>query len=483
MMMNAASTSARRRLGLVLAAGKGTRMKSALPKVLHPVIGKPMLRRVLEQLIPLDLDEVFVVVGHQAEQVEQAMAQWSLPLKTRCVLQTEQHGTGHAVMQVLPYLPKDTPADVLITCGDMPLIPSQRYLALMDAYTKPRKGTSKVLLALATVHYKDPTGYGRVFWSAHEGVTRIVEHRDATDVEKTCHWGNTGIYAGDWPTIAGALDRIEPHNAQKEYYLTDIVQILHKEGLRIEAVQWPEELEVMGINSRQQLSEATSILSYMTAQRLMEGGVSIVQPQSSLLAPEVEVAADSTILPGCVLEGPITIGSNCEIGPNTTMRGPVTIGNHCRVVQAYLERSVTLKDHCYVGPYVHLRDNTEVGQTCRLGNFVEVKEATIGDRSNAAHLCYLGDVTVGDDVNMGAGSIVANYDPIRDLKHRSTIESGVKVGCNSVLVSPLTVGHHACVAAGSVVTKNVNPWELVISRAPMVQKEDWVKATQQTAAH
>ncbi|MCA9788163.1 MAG: bifunctional UDP-N-acetylglucosamine diphosphorylase/glucosamine-1-phosphate N-acetyltransferase GlmU [Cyanobacteria bacterium HKST-UBA05] len=473
-------TASRQTIGLVLAAGKGTRLKSDLPKVLHNLLGKPLLVRVIEALLPLQLKEIVVVVGHQAEAVETALADyarqagWKTPL--RFLLQQPQLGTGHAVMQLNNVLAKDEAVDVLITCGDMPLIPTQRYETLMSAY----HNHTESMLAVATVQYADPTGYGRVFFDDHDYVHRIVEHKDANAVEQQQTWCNTGIYLGSWPTLSKTLEQLGDDNAQREYYLTDVVALMYKAGKPVQAVRWPDEEDVLGINSRLQLSQATSILSRRTAERLMEEGVSINQPDSSTFAPEVQVGPDTLIHPGCVLEGPVVVGQQCEIGPSTTMRGAITIHDHCRIVTAHLEKQVEVASHTYVGPYAHLRDNASIGPTCRIGNFVEVKEAVIGARSNAAHLCYLGDVDVGDDVNMGAGSIVANYDPVRDIKTRSTIETGVKVGCNSVLISPVTLHQDSSVAAGSVITDDVGSGELAIARCRQSTIEGWVDKAKNT---
>lgn len=465
----------RPRIGIVLAAGKGTRLKSDLPKVLHPVLGKPMLQRVLENLAPLGLAKVILIVGHQAERVQEAVSAFKLPFPVEFVVQEPQLGTGHAIMQVLPKLPLDTEADVLITCGDMPLVPAERYVSLMETYT-----AQPVHASLVTVAMPNPTGYGRVL--SENGVfQRIVEEKDASTSEKQVPWINAGIYAAYWPVFSQYLSRLDANNAQGEFYLTDVLGMLAEEHREkgVSTVVWPEPDELLGINSRHQLAEAVAILSRWTTHRLMTEGVSLVNPASMTVAPEVRVGADTVILPGCYLEGEITVGSNCEIGPHTTMRGRITIGDACRIVHSHLERVVGVGDNSYIGPFAHLRDNAMIGDQVRLGNFVEVKETRFGSRSNAAHLCYLGDAVVGDDVNMGAGSIIANYDPILDVKSQTVIEDGVKVGCNSVLVSPVTVRERSCVAAGSVITASVEAWSLAIARSRQTEIPQWVRRKQE----
>lgn len=466
-------------IGVVLAAGKGTRLKSDLPKVLHPVLGKPMLQRVLESLAPLGLEKVIIVIGHQAQRVEAMVGELTLPFPVAFVVQEPQLGTGHAVMQVEPVLPRQSDVDVLVTCGDMPLIPTERYQTLLS-----RHAGSQAAVSLVSVALPDPTGYGRIIRENGE-FRRIVEEKDASPEEKRIAWVNAGIYVGHWPIIAEKLTQLNQNNAQGEFYFTDVMGLLAQQSGQggVAVVEWPEPDEVLGINSRQHLAQAGEILSRWTCNRLMEEGVSIVNPASQTLAPEVSIGPDTVIQPGCVLEGSVTIGHHGDIGPNTTMRGTIQVGNHCRVVSSMLERAVTVGDHSYIGPFAHLRDNAVIGQQVRIGNFVEVKETRFGSRSNAAHLCYLGDAVVGDDVNMGAGSIIANYDPILDVKHQTVIEDGVKVGCNSVLISPVILGKQSSVAAGSVITKDVQPQDLAIARCRQSAIEQWVakKLTQKNS--
>ncbi len=461
----------RSRIGIILAAGKGTRLKSDLPKVLHPVLGKSILQRVVESLLPLDLERLILVVGHQADRVQAEVTQWQLPCPIEFVIQEPQLGTGHALMQVLPILPADTQTDVLITCGDMPLIQTERYQSLLETHLKTHATAS-----LTTVSMKNPYGYGRIIQEDGKFL-KIVEEKDASPEEKQIPWGNAGIYAVDWPVFSKYLSKLDQNNAQGEFYLTDMMGHLVKEGHAVSTVVWPSEDEILGINSRHQLAEATTILSRRTADRLMTDGVTLINPDSMALAPEIKVGADTVIYPGCYLEGQVEIGSHCEIGPQTVMRGHIQIGQTCKVVSSFLERFVQVGDRTYIGPFAHLRDNAIVGEQVRIGNFVEVKETRFGSRSNAAHLCYLGDAQIGDDVNMGAGSIIANYDPIRDLKHVTEIQDGVKIGCNSVLISPVVIKKKSSVAAGSVITEDVESGDLAIARGRQVAIPQWVNKT------
>lgn len=462
----------RPRIGLVLAAGKGTRLKSELPKVLHPILGKSMLQRVLESLAPLGLDKVILVVGHQAQRVQQTVSGFTLPYPLEFIVQEPQLGTGHALMQVLPVLPPSTEAEVLITCGDMPLVPTERYRSLLEAHAR-----NQTQVSLVTVSMDNPTGYGRIVTTADGQFQRITEEKDASPEEKAIPWVNAGIYAAQWPVFSQYFAKLSQNNAQGEFYLTDVMEMLAEDfGPKgVSVVNWPNPDELLGINSRHQLAQASTILSRWTAEHLMSDGVTLINPESITVAPEVRVGPDSVLYPGCYLEGEISIGTGCEIGPNTLMRGTVSVGDNCRVVQSYLERSVTVGNNTYIGPFAHLRDNAFIGEQVRIGNFVEVKETRFGSRSNAAHLCYLGDADVGDDVNMGAGSIVANYDPILDQKYRTTIADGVKVGCNSVLVAPVELQERSCIAAGSVITQAVAPWDLAIARARQSAVSGWVK--------
>ncbi len=452
---------------IVMAAGKGTRLKSELPKVLHPLFGKALLRRVLDTLSQLSVQQTYVIVGHGRDQVEQALATWQLPLALQIVVQEPQLGTGHAVQQVKNQVTLS--GSVLILSGDVPLLRPESLHTLLE--THQAQGNH---LSIMTAHLENPFGYGRVLTDNTGRVLKIVEEKDASPAEKAVQEVNTGIYCLQWESIAPLLDALSSENAQGEFYLTDTIALAVEKGLQVGTVALADAQDMLGVNSRHDLARCHQVLNQRTQAHLMSQGVTILSPETTLIAPEVSVGADTVIYPGCFLQGEITIGQHCAVGPHTTLMGRVLTGDHV-TLQHSLVRDTKVGDHTWIGPFAHLRDGVEISHHVKIGNFVEVKNAKIGHHSNAAHLSYLGDTELGVDVNMGAGSITANYDPVRDIKEKTIIEDGVKVGCNSVLIAPLTVKERACVAAGSVITKNVNPWDLAIARAKQTEIPGWVK--------
>lgn len=464
--MSPASSGA---VAIILAAGKGTRMKSDRPKVLFDLLGKPMVVRVLQQLEAAGVNEMIVVVGHGADDVKTAINGLPWSARIQFVHQDQQLGTGHAVAQAQSLLKPDDSRPLLITCGDMPLVPANRYRDLLASTSVSSP------LTVVTVAMNNPTGYGRLIINDHKQLERIVEEKDASEAERAVQWINTGIYATQWATLQPYLTQLSTNNAQGEFYLTDVVGLMHRDKLTVSVNTWPDEHEVLGINDRKHLSQATQWLSLNTIDQLSTNGVTVLNPASQLIAPEVHMAADTVVMPGCVMVGDVRIGSGCQIGPYSTLTGNITVGNNCRVTYSVLDKLVSVADHTAIGPFAHCRDNAQIGQHVKVGNFVEMKETRFGDYANAAHLCYLGDVDVGDYVNMGAGSIIANYDPIRDSKTRSTLGNHVKVGCNSVIVSPVVIEEGACVAAGSVITERVNAWDLAIARCRQSNVQQWVK--------
>jgi bifunctional UDP-N-acetylglucosamine pyrophosphorylase/glucosamine-1-phosphate N-acetyltransferase len=451
---------------VILAAGKGTRFKTATSKVLAPLFGKPLLHRVLTLLEALPVTRAQLVVGHQREQVQAAVRQWDFPFEVQFAVQEPQLGTGHALMQANP-----TADTVLVLSGDVPLLRPETLKLLLSEHQ-----ASGADMTLLMAHLQNPTGYGRVI--TQDGrVRRIVEEADASTEEKVVQQVNTGIYCLNWPRIAPLLSRLSSQNAHGELYLTDLVALAH----HVHAVDLWDSDEMLGVNSRQDLAQCHSVLKQRTQDRLMAEGVTLIDPDSTWVSPEVTLGADTIVYPGCYLAGDITSGTACEIGPHTVMLGRVQLGDRVQVLQSRLS-DVTLGDDTRVGPFAHLRDGVDVAHHVRIGNFVEVKNSDIGPNTNAAHLAYVGDATLGAEVNMGAGAITANYDPVRKQKHRTVIGDGVKVGCNSVLVAPVTVGEHASVAAGSVITKPVSAWSLAIARGRQTELPDWVRRVQQENA-
>ncbi|MGE0199876.1 MAG: bifunctional UDP-N-acetylglucosamine diphosphorylase/glucosamine-1-phosphate N-acetyltransferase GlmU [Candidatus Melainabacteria bacterium] len=457
---------------IVMAAGKGTRLKSDTPKVLHDLFGKPLLVRVLETLTTVHahhpLLAAHVIVGHGRGQVQAVLAASAFPMPVSTVVQEPQLGTGHAVLQVKQAVP-DLAGSVLILSGDVPLLRAETVLDLVSAHHRQHSD-----LTLLTTDLSNPTGYGRVLCDAEGNVQRVVEERDATVTEKAVPTVNTGVYCLNWPTIAPLLDDLTADNAQGELYLTDVIGLAVKKGLTVRTVTLHDPSEVLGVNHRLDLSLCHEVAHQWAMARLMDGGVTILSPATTLIAPEVTVGRDTVIYPGCVLLGDVTVGEGCVIGPHTTLKGEVTIGDGSQVTQSVVSDSRVAAGSS-IGPFAHLRDGAAIGSSVKIGNFVEVKNTTVADQSFASHLAYVGDATVGRNVNLGAGCITANFDPIRGTKHHTVIEDGVKVGCNAVLVAPLTVARDACVAAGSVITEDVASGDLAIARPRQSAIAGWVK--------
>ncbi|HEY9722719.1 MAG TPA: bifunctional UDP-N-acetylglucosamine diphosphorylase/glucosamine-1-phosphate N-acetyltransferase GlmU [Oscillatoriaceae cyanobacterium] len=443
---------------IVMAAGKGTRMKSDTPKVLHAIAGEPLLGHVLYTLSRLGPARQFVIVGHGAEQVE-AM----LPADVTPVLQAEQLGTGHAVDQVTPFL-NDFDGTVLILSGDVPLL-SARTLETLLARHREEKAT----LTLLTAVLEDPTGYGRVVRKgAH--VARIVEHKDADEDERRLNEVNMGTYVCEWAPLRAALAALTPNNAQGEYYLTDAIARLVSEGHPVSSYITTDPTECLGINTRGELAKLTAEYNRRTAAHWMVEGVTIHNPDTTVIGPRVQIGRDTILEPGTILLGETIVGERCIIGAYSQLRD-ATLGSEVEVLNSYLVDS-SVGDRTHVGPYAHLRGHARLGDDVRLGNFVEVKNSTLGDGSKAAHLAYLGDATVGKKVNIGCGVITVNYDG--EKKSPTIIEDGAFVGSNASLIAPLTVHAGGFVAAGSTITEDVPADSLAIGRARQVNKPEWV---------
>jgi bifunctional UDP-N-acetylglucosamine pyrophosphorylase/glucosamine-1-phosphate N-acetyltransferase len=446
---------------LVLAAGKGTRMKSRMPKVLHAVAGRPMIDYVLDVAALVDPATCTVVVGHGAEAVTQALAPRAGRL--RFVRQEPQLGTGHALLQA-EALFRGVRGTLVLLSGDVPLLRVETLRALLTTHTEARAALTLVTAAVA-----DPAGYGRVV--RHEGeVARIVEHRDATPEERAIPEINAGIYAFDLEPLFPALSRIGSGNAQGEYYLTDLVALYHGEGRKVASLVVPDVHEVLGINSRAELATTSRRVWRARAGALMASGVTIEDPETTYIAEGVSVGPDTVIRPGVVLDGNTTIGSGCVLYPgvrveNSTLADGVTVFDHCLVSGARIAEGVVL------GPFARLRPETVVDERAHIGNFVELKKTHLGAGSKASHLAYLGDATIGAGVNIGAGTITCNYDGVR--KNPTVIEDGVFVGSDSQLIAPVSVGRGAYIAAGSSITDDVPAGSLAIARGRQVVKEGW----------
>lgn len=440
----------------ILAAGRGTRMKSALPKVLHPLGGQSLVERVIRSVTTLSPSRCLVIVGYRSDLVRESLQ--GLP-NIEFVEQAEQLGTGHAIQQVIPHL-QDFQGDLLVLNGDVPLLRSETLQQLVAAH-KTHQNAATIL----TAQLPNPKGYGRIFCDGNNIVTQIVEDRDCSPAQQQNRRINAGVYCFRWSELAQVLPQLQANNDQKEYYLTDTVSHLQP----VMAVDVEDYQEIVGINDRKQLAAANRILQMRIKDKWMAAGVTLVDPESVTIDDTVQIHPDVIIEPQTHLRGQTTIHSGCRIGPGSLIENS-QIGENGTVQYSVISDSV-VDAGTRVGPYAHLRGKVQVGQSCRIGNFVELKNSTLGDRTNVAHLSYLGDATLGQKVNVGAGTITANYDGFQ--KHPTYLGDRTKTGSNSVFVAPVTVGSDVTVAAGSVVTDDVPDAALVIARSRQVIKPDW----------
>ena len=444
----------------VLAAGKGTRMKSNLPKVLQPLAGATLVERVLASARNLQPERRLLIVGHQAERVEQ---QLSTVGGLEFVLQQPQNGTGHAVQQLLEPL-ANFEGELLVLNGDVPLLRAETIDQLVSSHR-----SSGAQVTLLTARLKDPTGYGRVFADEHGQVSSIIEHRDCSEEQRRNNLTNAGIYCFNWTALAEVLPKLSTDNDQGELYLTDTVAMLAK-AMHVEVAD-PD--EVNGINNRQQLAQCETMLQERLRQHWMAEGVTFVDPASCTLSEGCQFGRDVVIEPQTHLRGSCQIGDDCRLGPGSLIED-TTLGRGVSVVMSVV-RQASVGDEVSVGPYAHLRPAAVIGNKCRIGNFVEVKKSTVGNASKVNHLSYIGDAELGAGVNVGAGTITANYDGVN--KHRTVIGDGSKTGANSVLVASIQLGNQVTVAAGSTLTKDVPDGALALGRAKQLMKENWTGAS------
>ena len=442
---------------VVLAAGQGKRMRSVLPKVLQPIAGKPMLAHVLDAARTLDAQRICVVYGHGGEVVRERLDAADLAWAR----QQPQLGTGHAVQQALPHLDDEHVA--LVLYGDVPLIGVPTLRRLVAAAGDAR-------LALLTVEMDNPTGYGRILRDAAGKVVRIVEEKDASDEERKVREVNTGILVAPVRHLRAWLGRIGNDNAQGEYYLTDIIGLAVADGVEVTTVQPDAFAETLGVNNKMQLAELERIHQGNIARRLMEEGATLIDPARIDVRGTLETGRDVFIDVNVVFEGQVRLGDRVRIGPNTVIRD-ATIGADTEVFPSCVIEETTIGADCRIGPFARCRPGATLGDEVHIGNFVEVKNSRMGQGSKANHLAYVGDATVGARVNIGAGTIVANYDGAN--KHKTVIEDDAHTGSNSVLVAPIVVGAGATVGAGSTVTKAVPPGKLTVARAKQVTLDGW----------
>ncbi|NWF53881.1 MAG: bifunctional UDP-N-acetylglucosamine diphosphorylase/glucosamine-1-phosphate N-acetyltransferase GlmU [Syntrophaceae bacterium] len=440
---------------LILAAGKGTRMKSDLVKVLHPVAGSPML------FYPLDLSRILkpsrlvVVVGFQADLVQARFKAEDLTF----ALQKEQLGTGHAVLAASPAL-QGFHGTVLILSGDVPLLTEGTTRNFLQSHRD-----RQAILSVMTVELENPRGYGRVFRNADGSLLRIVEDKDLKPGEEKVREINSGIYSVDADFLFSALSHVTPQNAQREYYLTDIVALANKEKKRVFPFRVEDSLEVMGINSRVELAKANQVMRKRIAEQHMLEGVTLIDPETTYIDREVKIGQDTVIYPNCHLLGKTTLGAGCVIEPGCKVSN-TQVGSQVIIKASSVISESRIEDHVEVGPFAHLRPGTQLREGSKIGNFVEVKKSLIGKGTKANHLAYIGDATLGEKINVGAGTITCNYDGKK--KHATVIENGVFIGSNTSLVAPVKISRNAFIGAGSTITKEVPPNTLAVARGKQV---------------
>ncbi|SDN57085.1 UDP-N-acetylglucosamine pyrophosphorylase [Fictibacillus solisalsi] len=447
------------RYAVVLAAGQGTRMKSSLYKVLHPVCGKPMVQHVVDQISQLNMKKIVTVVGHGAEKVKDQLGDAS-----EYVLQEEQLGTAHAVMQAEETLSNEE-GITLVVCGDTPLITAETMQKLIDEH---QAADAKV--SILTAKAEDPAGYGRVLRNGSGTVERIVEHKDATDEEKLVQEINTGTYCFDNKALFEALSSVNNDNSQGEYYLPDVIEIIQKQGETVAAYQTPSFDETLGVNDRVALSQAEKTMKKRINENHMRNGVTLVDPDQTYISADAVIGRDTVIYPGTMITGTSRIGDNNIIGPNSEIKDS-TIGNSNSIKQSVVHDS-EVGNEVNIGPFAHIRPASSIEDQVKIGNFVEVKKSVMAQGSKASHLTYVGDAEIGRDVNLGCGTIMVNYDGVN--KHLTKVEDGAFIGCNSNLIAPVTVGKNAYVAAGSTITEDVPSEALSIARSRQTNKENYV---------
>lgn len=448
-----------KRAAIILAAGKGTRMKSRLPKVLHKVAGKSMLQHVLDTCAQLELDKTIVVIGHQGERIIEEIGNQVL-----YAWQKEQLGTGHAVLQAQEFLTPDI-TTVLILCGDTPLLKPETLKSLLDFHQQEQAAAT-----ILTATVADPTGYGRIIRDDGGRVKRIVEQKDASPEELRVQEINSGTYCFDAALLMETLGKIKPDNAQGEYYLTDCIALIQEEGRKVVARQVEDEEEILGINSRSQLALAEAIMRRRINERLMEQGVTIIDPGNTYIESDVQIAPDTVIYPFTFLQGKTVIGSDCRIGPASTIRDS-TLADGV-VVQNSIIIESEIGANCTIGPFSFLRPGTKLAGDNKVGDFVELKKTVVGKGSKIPHLSYVGDAQIGRNVNIGAGTITCNYDG--EKKWPTIVEDEAFIGSNTNLVAPVRIERGAYVAAGSTITKDVPEESLGVARGKQVNIPHWV---------
>ncbi|OON97531.1 MAG: UDP-N-acetylglucosamine diphosphorylase/glucosamine-1-phosphate N-acetyltransferase [Epulopiscium sp. Nele67-Bin005] len=442
---------------VILAAGQGTRMKSEKPKVLHEILGEPMVTYPINAAKSVGVSDVCLIVGHKADEVKKVVGDGVC-----YCLQKEQLGTGHAVIQALDFIGDE--GEVFVLCGDTPLISKQSLEKLQQIH----RTNGEAVTILSSI-VDNPTGYGRIVRDEYGQFSAIVEQKDATQEQQAIQEINGGIYLFEASDLKYSLGKLTNNNAQNEYYLTDTIEILRNEGKKIGAVD-VDEKDILGVNSRTQLAEATHIKKERINNFHMENGVTIIDPASTYIGPLVQIENDVIIEPNCFIDGKTIIKTGCIIGANSKLKNSSILTGAEVLNSVILDSEVGERTH--VGPFAYLRPNSKVGNDVKVGDFVEIKNSNIGDNTKISHLTYIGDADVGENVNFGCGTVVVNYDGKN--KHRTTIKDNAFIGCNTNLVSPVTVEKNAYTGAGSTITKDVPQDSLGIARATQRNIEQWV---------
>ena len=444
---------------IILAAGKGTRMKSKYPKVVHKVCGKEMVNHIIDVSKKSGVKDVVTILGHESEVVKNV-----LPEDTMIAMQTEQLGTGHAVKMAKEYINDND--IIVILCGDTPLIKEETLKRLFDYHIE-----NDYIATVLTTKVDNPTGYGRVIRDENGDLLKIVEQKDGNAEELAVNEINSGIYCFQGQRLRESLDLLDNNNAQGEYYLTDTIKILRDKGFKVGAYNGSTIEELMGVNSRLELSKAETLMRKRINEFHLLNGVTIIDPAATYIEADVEIGQDTIVYPGAMLHGNTKIGRECIIGMNTSITNSI-IGDNTEVKNSTIIDS-TVGENTTVGPYAYLRPKSNIGNNVKIGDFVEVKNATIEDNSKASHLSYIGDAHVGKDVNIGCGVVFVNYDGKN--KFKSVVKDGAFIGSNSNLVAPVTIEEKGYIATGSTITDDVPNGALAVARARQVVKEGWVE--------
>lgn len=447
---------------IILAAGQGKRMYSNRPKVLHPIAGKSMLTRVVETAQQLNPERIHVIYGHGGDQIINSLS--NLPI--HWVHQAEQLGTGHAVMQALPHIPSDS--QVLILSADVPLIQAQTLQSLISCSIESHTNQSKLTLLVAEL--ETPHGLGRIVRNAQGHISSIIEEKDANEQEKQIKEIYSGICTAKAADLADWLPQLKNNNAQNEFYLTEIIALAVKNNTSISSITVTDNFEIQGVNNRLQLQQLERVWQAREAERLLVSGVSLADAHRFDLRGELICGNDVFIDINCLFTGKVILGDNCIIGPNCTLTD-VTLGANCTINANSVLEGCMIGDHCHIGPFARLRTGTQLAADCKIGNFVETKKAVMDEGSKASHLSYLGDVTIGKKVNIGAGTITCNYDGVN--KHQTVIEDGAFIGSDTQLVAPVIVGANATIGAGSTIRRNAPAEELTLTESKQKTIYGW----------